>query len=142
MYFAYLYYLKYQSAKGVKMSFKETLDGCWPFFWRMLGLTLLRGLIIIVDFILLIVPGLFMWKRYMLAPYYLMDKNLGIRESLRRSAADSKPYANAIWGLIGVYVLIWLIGILPVIGYASTIISILYCCAQALRYLQIKEAKS
>jgi uncharacterized membrane protein len=142
-FFPFMYVLKLQSAKGVKMTFGSTLKQSRRFIGKMLGLYVVRSILIIVGFILLIVPGFFMWRRYMLAPYYLIDENLKIGEALKKSAQDSKPFSYAIWGIIGVYVLMWAIGVIPIIGgLVSGVMGIVYCCAQATRYLQIKKMKS
>jgi uncharacterized membrane protein len=96
------------------------------------------SLIIGVGFLLLIVPGLFLLRRYILAPYFLVDKELSINEALNQSAAFSKKYSGAVWGLIGVTILISLLGIIPVLGgIASAILGIAYYCAPALRYKEV-----
>src|SRR5436190_2021153 len=48
--------------------------------WRMLGLYIVSTIIIVVGFLLLIVPGIYMVKRYFLAPYVMLDKKVSIRE--------------------------------------------------------------
>ena len=139
----FMYTLKLLSAKGVKIGFRATLKNARPYIWRILGLYIIRGLIILAGFILFIVPGLFMWRRYMLAPFYLLDKNTKIMEAMKMSAADSKPFSGAIWGMIGVYVIIGLAGIIPLAGYIlGPVMGIAYCCAQATRYLQVQKAKA
>jgi hypothetical protein len=142
-YVPYMYFLKLQSAKGVKMSFRSTFQQSRHYFWRLIGLLICRSLIVIGGLILLIVPGFFMWRRYMLAPFYLVDQDLGIKDSLEKSAADSQPFSGAIWGMIGVYVIIGVVGYIPLIGYViGPVAGIVYCCAQSTRYLQIKKAKA
>ena len=105
-------------------------------FW---GLSLLVGLLTVVGFLLFIVPGLFIMKRYMLAGYYLIDHNLGVFEAMRRCAADSKRYSGALWGIIGVQFLIGLSSFIPGLG---SILSLLYMGAPAARYAEIKYADS
>lgn len=142
-FYPFMFVLKLQSAKGVKQGFRKTLSQSRPFIWRVLGLYIVRGIIILVGLVLLIVPGLFMWRRYMLAPYYLIDKNLSIDEALKRSASETKPFSNAIWGMIGVYLVLIFLGIIPLIGgLIGSVASIVYCCAQGLRYLQIQKARA
>jgi hypothetical protein len=139
----FIYMLKLQSAMGNKITFKATLKHSRRFVWRMLGLYILRSLAISFGFLLLIVPGFYMWRRYMLAPFYLIDEDSKVLDAMKKSAEDSKPFSYALWGMIGVYVLIQLIGIVPLVGWLiSGIMGIVYCCAQAIRYLQIKRAKS
>ena len=138
---AMMYVLKYQSAKGNKMSVKDVWQQTQPYWWRMFRLYVVRNLVIGIAFLLFIVPGLFMWRRYMLAPYYLLDKNTSVGEAMRQSAADSMRVSGAIWGMMGVYIIISLSGVIPLAGYVlGPIIGTVYCCAQALRYLQVKKA--
>jgi hypothetical protein len=109
--------------------------------WRMLGLYIVTGLIIIVGLMLLIVPGLIFIRRYFLAPYVMLDKKTGIRESLDTSADLSKRNTGSIWGVIGVMFLIGLLNILPIIGgLAAFVFGSLYSVAPALRYQQLKKS--
>ncbi len=132
-----------EAAKGKTL----TLSGVWnsakPFIFRMIGLTFVMGIVIFLGFLLFIVPGFFMIRRYFLAPFYLVDQNLSISEAMNRSAVESKPFASAIWGVIGVIVLLSLVGIIPVIGAViSLILTALYSVAPAMRYFEIKKAKA
>jgi hypothetical protein len=79
----------------------------------------------------------------MLAPYYLVDEDIGIMAAMKKSAADSKPFSGAIWGMMGLYTAFFVLGIVPFIGgIVGSIFSIVYLCAGAVRYLQIKQAKN
>jgi uncharacterized membrane protein len=123
---------------------KPILDDLWPatrkFFWRILGLTIVTAVVIMLGFIALIVPGLIFIRRYTLAPYVLIDKDLSIGDAMKESARISKPFAGSIWGLIGVMMLISLTGIVPLVGWAiSFALTALYTVAPALRYNEIKK---
>lgn len=108
--------------------------------WRMLGLYLLIGLYVVVGLILFIVPGLIMLRRYFLAPYVMLDQKTGIKESMEKSAAMSKPYSGYVWGVIGVMFLIGLLNVIPYLGWiAAFIIGMLYSVAPALRYQELKK---
>src|SRR3569833_1910799 len=103
--------------------------------WRLFGLYVSMFLIIGIGFVLLIIPGLIMLRRYILAPYVMIDKRCSIKEALDGSAALSRVNTGAAWGLIGVLALIGLIGIVPYFGsLASFIVGALYSVAPALRY--------
>jgi hypothetical protein len=79
-------------------------------------------------------------RRYFLAPYVMLDKKTGVRESMRKSAELSAKNPGSVWGIIGVIVLIGLIGIIPIVGgLASFIVGGLYSVAPALRYQQLKQ---
>ncbi|MGF7228850.1 MAG: hypothetical protein ACQR33_02580 [Candidatus Saccharibacteria bacterium] len=126
-----------KSAKQEIIEVDEALRKGFGIFWRYFGLIICLGFIYVFSFIALIVPFFFAVRRYLLAPYYLADQNVGIREALRRSAADSQNFARPIWGLVGVQVLNGLLASAPVIGWA---IDAAYYCAPAVRYQQIQEA--
>src|SRR5665213_3209033 len=66
--------------------------------WRMLGLYIVMGLLIGIGFILLIIPGLFALRRYLLAPYVMLDKKCGIKEALDKSAELSLINPGSVWG--------------------------------------------
>src|SRR3990167_7041862 len=110
-------------------------------FWlRQLGLYIMIALMILGGLILLIVPGIIMIRRYFLAPYIMLNEDLSINETMRRSAALSKPYAGSIWGIIGVSILISLPGAIPRVGpYIAFILALFYSVAPALRYLELKK---
>src|SRR4030095_15211685 len=71
-------YVQLKSVRQEVVSIGEALRIGAKYFWRFWGLSLLVGLIILGGFLLFIIPGFFMLRRYILAPYYLYDKNLGI----------------------------------------------------------------
>lgn len=123
---------------------EPSFEGLWATVkqlgWRMLGLYVTVGVIIGIGFILLIVPGLIMLRRYIFAPFVMLDRKCGIREALTRSARLSAINTGSVWGLIGVMFLISLLGIVPIIGsLASFILGALYSLAPALRYQQLKK---
>ncbi|MGI0134250.1 MAG: YciC family protein [Candidatus Micrarchaeaceae archaeon] len=71
-------------------------------FWQVLGVLLLTSFIIMLGFICLIVPGFMLLRRYALAPYYVVDKNMDVSQAMQRSWQDSNRAAGYIWGTIGV----------------------------------------
>lgn len=138
-----LTYTELKSARGEKVAIKEAFRGSWHFLLRWVGLSICLGIIMIVSFLLLIVPFFFMLRRYFLAPYYLVDRDLGIMDSLKESAQESKRHRGSIWGLLGVEALISLVSAVPFVGWvAGTILSVLYFCAPAVRYLEITKAET
>lgn len=122
------------------VEFKQLFKDSRPYWAKLFGLGLLVGLSVVVGLILFIVPGLIMIRRYYLAAYFMMDKNLGIREAMRQSAAASKNVSGYIWGLLGVTFVLGLAGIIPLIGsLISTLLTAAYSVAPALRYQEIKN---
>lgn len=130
-------YTALASVKGETVEFGDSLRIGTRYTWKYFLLSLLAGLIIFVGFLLFIVPGFFMMKRYLLAPYYLVDKNTGVWEAMKLSAAAAKQFSGAVWGVVGVQLLVGLSCAIPIVGL---VLSSLYFCAPAVRYIQIKEA--
>jgi len=125
---------------------KLTLSDLWQTvktLWLKMVLTYIAfGLIVVVGFILLIVPGLFMIRRYMFAPYVMLEARgkIGIKEALDKSAELGLQNTRAVWGIIGVSFLISFCGILPIIGsLVSFVLGALYSIAPAIRYQQLKK---
>ena len=142
-----LVYTQLRILKGDSVTFSEAARQGFSFFWRLIGLYILTGLIVLGGLILFIIPGLIFIRRYCLAPYYLIDQNLSIRESLRRSAAGTKPVSGFIWGVIAVELVISLAGsIVSTMTFVGvilgTIITFFYSFALPLRYLELEHAAS
>lgn len=133
---------------GVKASEGKTpsLGELWDFVKnkvvRLFGLSLLTGLIIVVGLLLLIVPGLIFFRWYLLAPYFLIDKNLSITEAMAQSKAASQKNPGALWSLIGVTFLFMLPAFFtstPVLPLISIVLLTLYTFAPAIRYQEFKK---
>ncbi|HEU5004647.1 MAG TPA: hypothetical protein VFT49_00995 [Candidatus Saccharimonadales bacterium] len=115
----------------------QTVKEMWP---NMVKLFIAMIIIIGIGFVLLIIPGLFMIKRYMFAPYVMLDKKCGVKEALEGSHELSNKNTGAVWGVIGVMFLLSIVGIVPIIGsLASFILGALYSIAPAIRYQQLKK---
>lgn len=132
-----------QSAKGGEFDPVHTFKNSRRYFWRVIGLTILITVIVEIGLILFIIPGVIALRMLLMAPYYLVDKDLGIMEALRVSARRSRLSRGPIYGVIGV--LFWLfvggamLGLIPVIGIVlSLFVTYLYLFGPALRYIEIK----
>ena len=125
------------------LTFEKLWSQARPIFWRMLGLYIVTALIVAVGFVLLIIPGVILLRRYFLAPYILLEKNVGVFEAMRQSAALSQTNPSSIYRVIGVMFLIGLLNIVPIIGgLAAFAVGSLYSIAPALRYQQLKQIKN
>lgn len=111
--------------------------------WQMFGLYLLVGLITLAGFILLIVPGIIMLRRYFLAPYVMLDGgNMGIREAMEKSAAMTTGYSGSIYRIVGLMLLFAMFGIIPLLGWiAAFFLQFFYSAAPAIRYQELKNIK-
>ncbi len=134
-------YLQLRSAQNKRIAPMKAFNEGVPFFWRLLGLGLIVGLMVFAGFLLFIIPGLIVIRRYILAPYYLIDQDLSISEAMKKSAEQSKHHSVAIWYVIGVNGLLSLTAIIPVVGaVVSLLLTTAYSCALPYRYLQISKA--
>lgn len=55
------------------------------YFWKYLGASLLVGLITLLGFLLLIVPGIYWAIKYQFTTYLIIDQNLSITEAMKKS---------------------------------------------------------
>ncbi len=134
------YYLQLQAAKGKTVAFVNAISNSQKHFWRILGFSLIFALLVVVGLIALIIPGLIVIRRYFLAPYFIVDQGLGIKDAMAASAQVSKLHVKAIWSIIGVMVLLSVFNIIPIWGgMISLILVTLYSCAPALRYLELSK---
>lgn len=143
-------YFRLQAAAGKPVRVGQCYRHGLKFFWRLVGLNLIIGLVIGVGLLLFIVPGLiFIYlyvKRYYLVAYYLVDRKLLISEALRTSHTESEAYSGNIWGLIGVQICFSLLaGIISSITRLGTVVAIFIQLVPlfmpVLRYREIKAAQ-
>lgn len=116
----------------------------WHYFWRLWGLEIVVGLVILAGLIALIVPGLIFARRYILSPYFLIENDCGIFEAMRLSSKKGKPFAGYIWGSFGVMFVVTLsasiVGSFDYIGVLiGPIISLIYFFGFSLRQQEISK---
>ncbi len=137
---AMIYVLALQTADGKKPGLDDIYAATKKYILRIIGLSILVGLVIMVGLIALIVPGLIFLRRYFLAPYVLIDKDVSITGAMRKSAELTKPYSGSIWALFGVGILLSLPTIVPMVGAViASILAMLYAVAPALRYRELEK---
>ncbi len=138
-----LFGLELESSKGKQATYAQLWKLAKKYALRLLGLGIVAGGFIVLGLALFIVPGLILIRRYFLAPYAMVDKDMGIMEAMRYSAELSKPYSGYIWGVIGVTILIAVTNIVPIFGaLIALVLSVLYSVAPALRYQELKKLHS
>ncbi len=81
-------------------------------FFRYLGASLLYSLIVFLGLILLIVPGVIWSLKYSLFAYYIVDKNVGVMESLHLSGVATQGAKGTLFLLFIMAALVNLVGIL------------------------------
>ncbi len=133
-------YLSLQSAKNRKVSVVQAFNEGVPFFWRLILMNIVIGVLVVVGLLLFIVPGLIVIRRYFLGQYYLIDQNLPINEAMSQSAKETKNHSWAIWGIIGFTALLSLTRVIPLFGALISIyLGTMYAAAPAMRYFQIRS---
>jgi hypothetical protein len=135
--------LKVEASKGKKPDFNTLVEGGKKYWLRILGLSVLSGLIVLVGLILLIIPGIFAIGRVAMAPFFMIDKDLGVIDSLKASNEMGEKHWQAVWAAILLFIGISIIaGIVSGIPYIGALISaigvIAFSLILPLRYLQLK----
>ncbi len=132
-----------ESSEGHRISLRGVVRATLPHFWRLAGLFVLSSIVIVVGLVLFIIPGLFALQRLLLSPYLLVEKRLGVIASIKQSnaMAKDKKNASAIWGVVGIIIAINIISFIPgaIALTISTVLTAIYFCAPAIRYLQIAK---
>ena len=115
-------------------------------YWlRLLVLHIVLAVIVVVGLILLILPGLAAIFFLSFAPYFMIDKNLGVQDSIKQSYEFVKNHSSSVAGLfllsIGLLFVLGILSAIPFLGsFASTILAIILSPLYALYY--VKKRKS
>jgi uncharacterized membrane protein len=137
---AMTYALQVQAAQDKTPGLAQLFEVGKKYWLKLFGMALAIGVLTLLGLILLIIPGLIVIRRYFLAPYVMIDKDLSISEAMKESARLSKPHSGYIWSIIGVTILLSLPSIIPVLGTViAFLLSALYSVAPALRYEELKK---
>lgn len=115
------------------------------FIPRIAGFSLLFGFLLIGGLLLFVIPGLIVLRRYFLTPYFLIDKDIGIREAMQQSAITTKPIRRHMWALLGILAAFTALGfglakLSPVYGqFIAALPPLVYFLLPALRYREAVE---
>lgn len=138
-----LYFVTHTTA-GKAVTIRQAYRHGFTLMPRAVGLTLLIGLLMVLGVFAFVIPGLFAFRRYFLSPYYLVHRNVGIRQAMAQSARDSKAFPSYIWGVAALAVVIFPIAatliatIRPPFGaYFGLALNAVYLFGPALRYHDI-----
>ena len=90
------------------------------YFWKYLATSILLALLVVAGLILLIFPGIYWGIKYRFAPFLVIDQNMGIMESFRKS---NEMTTGVMWSLlaftwaslvvIAIGCLVLLVGVIP-----------------------------
>jgi hypothetical protein len=126
------------SIRDEAISAPEALQQAIGFYLRALGLSILTAVIVALSFIALIVPFFFVYPRVALAPYFLIDKNLGPIEALKTSWEATRGQIGKVWAVTAVNILFALL-IFVLVGIYLVF---MYLAAEGLLYVYITSRKS
>ena len=144
-----------ESVKGNKVEFGEVFEKSKKFVLRYIGIGILTGLIVVIPtllmfFTLILIPVGIAWAILAgfflaLTPYILVDKDLGIIETIKASYETTKKHWKWVLAAYVVLIVISIPGSIPVlqiIGWIpSLILSIAYFCLMPLVYVtKIKKS--
>lgn len=137
--------LSVRVSKGETTDVSQLVADGKKFSLPLLGQLFVSGLIICVGFLLLIIPGIFAIMRLLMAPFVMVNENLGVMDSIKRSNQLAKANSGKVWAVFGVSIVAALIsGILsavPVVGaIAGTLLGMAWSLIIPLRYLQLKKS--
>lgn len=127
------------SAQDKKIGLKAALSQGLPFIWRSLGVMVLTLLATLGGLVLFIIPGIIFFGWFLLSSYVVVNENLGVVESMKRSKQLVK---GRVWELYGLIMLSSAAGFIPIVGgLISFVLSFVMIPATAIRYVQLLETK-
>lgn len=127
-------------AHGGKVEFGDVWSEFKHKGLRLFGLMVVLVVLLMAGFIALIIPGIIFLWRFFLAPYILLDKDTSISEAVVQSWEQTKGYAGPVYAVIGVFILIGIVGFLPLFGpIISFLMAVAFAVVPPLRYLEIKQ---
>ncbi len=91
-----------KAVKRERISANEAFSQSTKFIVKYFFLMILLGLAAAASLLLFIVPFFIVMPRLILAPYFMIDKNLGIGESINKSWEQTKGHSLKVWGILGV----------------------------------------
>jgi hypothetical protein len=80
---------------------------------RLWGAACLFGLIFMGGLLLLIIPGIYWGVRFSLFPYFIVDQETSIMDSLRKSYVTTAHYE---WHMLAIFLILSLLSAIPVVG--------------------------
>lgn len=103
-----LMYIKF--ARGESVSMDDLLGINFTTFIHYFLVTVVSGLLMVVGFVLLIAPGIYIMARLMFAQYLVVDRNLKFDEAIKMSWKISDGHVFSIVGFLAVMLFVLLVG--------------------------------
>lgn len=125
---------------------RVTLSEVWNDFkanllWlRLIGVILLLVLILVIGFVALILPGIYLIGRVILAPYILVDQDTKVFEAIEKSWHLTRDRMWQVYNVVLLSIALSLFNIIPIIGpIISFVLVVSYSVAMPIRYLELKD---
>jgi hypothetical protein len=127
------------STNGEKFTWGDSFRKGRKYFWRFTGLIFSLLIVVGAGLVLLIIPGVLLLRRYLLAPFYLIEQDLGVFEAMNRSAEETRE-TGGVWGLLAALVVLAIPSLIPGVGWIlSLALAVVYSCVPAVRYREIRQ---
>ena len=91
--------------RSEKMSAPEAVSRALGVYLKVLGGTILTSILLVLSFLALIIPGLFVLPRLALVTYYIADRRLGPIAAIKTSWRETKGHSLKIWSVTAATVL-------------------------------------
>lgn len=124
-------------AQGIEPAFDQLYKN-WRLFFSWVIANFIFGAMFIIGLIFLIVPGLYVWARYGLFPFFLLDKKLGPIAALEQTGTATTGIRWEIFLLLISCLLLNVLGLL-FFGIGILITAPVTMLAVATVYHQIKQ---
>ena len=132
--------LAVHAAKKDKVEFAEVWEDFKDKWLRLIGVELLTAFILFCGFVALVIPGIYLIGRVILAPYILIDQNTKIFEAIEKSWHLTRDRMWQVYSVLVFSLILSLPSIIPVIGPIIAFVLVLsFSVAMPLRYLDLKH---
>lgn len=134
-----------RAAQNQKYDYSSLFAESKKIFFRYLGVSIVSALAFIGGLILFIIPGIIALRRYILAPFVLIDKNMGVLDSMSESARITKEYSKSVYALLGVTLVLAIVSTIFSESFGAVgiligaFIALGYSFAPAIRYVELKK---
>ncbi|MBN2638303.1 MAG: hypothetical protein JXR65_04375 [Bacteroidales bacterium] len=122
-----------KAARNEDLDIKDMFAAFSPNYWNVLVASLLVSVIIVLGFVLLIIPGIYLACKLAFVPYLVMDKGMKFSDAFSASWDMTKGHGWTIFGMglmsiliILAGVLLLIVGVFPAIVWISASFASLY----------------
>jgi hypothetical protein len=134
------YLLMIATARNKSVELRPLHTTGWLLAWRLLWTQFLAGILTLLGFVLLVVPGIFCLAWFAVVPYVVVEENLSGLAALRRSKELGGSRLRDMWGTVGLPSAVSIFDLIPFLGSIAGLgLTVIMLPMTALRYLQLVE---